>query len=529
MHIEVELVLLVVSVLFFASIIVSKASSRLGVPVLLLFLGVGMLFGVDGFGIQFDSIRTAQAIGTVALCVILFSGGMDTKISDIRPVLAPGVMLATLGVGLTAFTSGLIIWFVMGKSAAGGTMGLLTALLLASTMSSTDSASVFSILRSSGLNLKHNLKPTLELESGSNDPMAYILTLTFISLTNSGGSPDYLGAIAMLVVQLVVGALAGYLLGKGLVWLINKLKIDNPSLYPILVFTSCIFIFAATYYIKGNSYLAVYIGGLVFGNNSFVHKRSTRSFFEGLSWLGQLTMFLTLGLLVNPSELTWHGIILPSLIISLVMIFITRPLSVFISLAPFRQYDFRDKLFVSWCGLRGAVPIIFAILCRAENVPYADTLFNVVFVCTLISLILQGGPLSFVGRCLKVAIDPKPEMRINNFDIEFQEEIKSATCEIEVTDTVLRHGSRLMDFSIPENTLVIMVKRGDSYFVPRGQTPLHLGDKLMIISDDDEALMASLRQIGAEPLQDKNEANENIAKRIVKGISEALDDPDAQY
>lgn len=529
MQIQIELLLLIVSILFFASILVSKASSKLGVPVLLLFLGVGMLFGVDGFGIHFDSIRTAQVVGTVALCVILFSGGMDTKIADIKPVLGPGITLATLGVFVTAFSTGLLVWVIMDKTPLGQSVGLLSSLLLASTMSSTDSASVFSILRSKGLNLKNNLKPTLELESGSNDPMAYILTLTFISLSNAGTSPDYWGAIQMLVVQMLVGALAGLLFGKGLVWLVNKLKIDNPSLYPILSLTCCIFIFSATYYLRGNSYLAVYLGGLVFGNSRFVHKRSTRNFFDGISWLGQLTMFLTLGLLVNPSELTWKGVVLPSLIISGVTIFLTRPLSVFVSLAPFRQFKMRDKLFVSWCGLRGAVPIIFAILCRAENVPHADAIFNVVFVCTLISLVIQGSSLSLVGKWLKVADDPVPEPLISDFDIEFQEEIKSATCEVEVTQQVLEHGNRLMDYDIPERTLVIMVKRDNAYFVPTGKTQLLLGDKLLVVSDNEEALRASLKPMGVDLATGMEKQNEtSLAKRFFVRLGEALEDPYAK-
>ena len=498
MSIQVELVLLIVSLLFFASIIVSKASSKLGVPVLLLFLLVGMVFGEDGLGISFDSIRAAQAIGTVALCVILFSGGMDTKLDDIKPVLGPGIMLATVGVFVTAFATGFIIWLMMEKSSLGGSMGLLASLLLSSTMSSTDSASVFSVLRSKGLNLKHRLKPTLELESGSNDPMAYILVITFISLINTDGSPHYWEAVVILCVQLVVGALAGLVLGKGMVWLINKIKIDNPSLYPILVLTSCIFIFAVTFFMRGNSYLAVYIGGLVFGNTPFVHKRSTRNFFNGVSWLGQLTMFLTLGLLVSPSQLTWRGVILPSLIISGVMIFITRPLSVFLSLIPFKGFGVSDKLFISWCGLRGAVPIIFAILCRAENVPYCNDIFNVVFVCTLLSLVLQGSSLTLVGKWLNLADEPIPEPFISNFDIEFQEEIKSATFEIEITPQILQKGCRLMDYQIPENTLVIMVKRDNTYFVPTGKTHLLLGDKLMVISDNDEALKDSLKKLGVD-------------------------------
>ena len=494
---QIEFLLLIISILFFASIIVSKASSRFGVPVLLLFLAVGMVFGVDGFGIQFDSIRVAQVIGTVALCIILFSGGMDTKLSDVKPIVGPGVMLATIGVFITAFVTGFVIWIIMDKTSIGTNIGLLCSLLLAATISSTDSASVFSILRSKGLHLKNSLKPTLELESGSNDPMAYVLTITLISLANQGGSPQYLTAVMNLFIQLIVGAVAGYCLGKALVWLINRLKIENESLYPILVLSSCIFIFAVTYYMQGNSYLAVYIGGLIFGNSKFVHKRSTRNFFDGISWLSQLVMFLTLGLLVNPSELNWHYIILPSLIISAVMILLSRPLAVFISLLPFKRYRFRDRVFVSWCGLRGAVPIIFAILCRAENVPHADTIFNIVFCCTLVSLVLQGTTLPLMARWLKVEDEAPKQNKIENFDIDFPEEIKSATSEIEMTSQILSHGNQLMDLRMPEKTLAIMVKRGENYFVPTGKTHLMVGDKLMVITDNNEALEQTLKQLSA--------------------------------
>lgn len=286
---NVELVMLVVSLLFFVSIVVSKAGNRLGVPALLLFLCVGMVFGSDGLGIHFDNIETAQTIGTVALCIILFSGGMDTKIQDIRPVIAPGLVLATLGVFLTSFTTGLCIWFLSNKTGWGGAFGLTASLLLASTMSSTDSASVFSILRSKGLKLKHNLRPILELESGSNDPMAYVLTITFIQLVLHPSNPQY-GMAVLTVLQLAVGAAVGLLLGKLVVVTINRINIDNASLYPIIVLSACVFLFSATNFLHGNSYLAVYLGGLVVGNAKFVHKRSSRNFFEGLSWLCQLSI-----------------------------------------------------------------------------------------------------------------------------------------------------------------------------------------------------------------------------------------------
>ncbi len=500
---QIELILLVLSTLFFASILAGKAGSRFGVPALLLFLGVGMLFGSDGLGIHFDNIGLAQIIGTVALSAILFSGGLDTKVSDIKPVLGPGITLATLGVLITAIATGLILYTLLDHNLGVSLMGCL---LLASTMSSTDSASVFSILRGRGLNLKHNLRPTLELESGANDPMAYVLVLTFISLVQQGGEPQWGSALVMLVVQLVVGAVAGWLFGKAIVWTVNKIDLDNAALYPILVLTGSFFVFSATWFMRGNSYLAVYIAGLVVGNSKFVHRRSTRNFFDGITWLAQLSMFLTLGLLVNPSEL--KEVLVPGLVISFVMIFITRPLSVFVSLAPFRKYTFRDRLFVSWVGLRGAVPIIFAITCRAAGVPHSDVMFNIVFLCTLVSLVVQGTTLPLMARCLGVSMPPEENGRTASadFDIDFPEEIKSSSSEIEITDAILAHGSTLMDLRLPEKTLAIMVKRGDNYFVPNGKTVLRQGDRLMVLSDNQQALDDTLQRLGVydsgdEPVQ----------------------------
>ena len=498
---QIEFVLLILSILFFASILAGKAGSRFGVPALLLFLGVGMLFGSDGIGIHFDNIKLAHMIGTVALSAILFSGGLDTKIEDIKPVLGPGITLATLGVLLTAVITGLTLYLLIDPRLGLGVMGCL---LLASTMSSTDSASVFSILRGKGLHLKHNLRPTLELESGANDPMAYVLTTTFITLVLQGGEPHYGNALLVLLLQLLIGAVAGWCFGKGLVWIINRINMDNQALYPILVLSGCFFVFAATYYLHGNSYLAVYVAGLVVGNSRFVHKRSTQSFFDGVSWIAQLSMFLTLGLLVNPSEL--REVWVPGLIISLVMIFVSRPLAVFVSLSPFRSYTFRDRLLVSWVGLRGAVPIIFAILCRASEVPHSDVMFNIVFLCTLVSLIVQGTTLPLVARWLGVSETPKAKRQgpSQDFDIDFPEEIKSAITEATVTEKMLTLGTRMMDFRLPEKTLVIMVKRGDHYFVPTGKTHLHVGDRLMLLSDNQAELECDLEAFGIVPSASKS-------------------------
>ena len=494
MGISIEIVLFGISILFFLSILAGKAGYKFGVPALLLFLGVGMLFGSDGFGIVFENIELAQTIGTIALCIILFSGGMDTKIDDIKPIAKQGVVLATIGVLLTALITGLAVWYVLGMTMASTGIGFLSALLLASVMSSTDSASVFSILRSKGLHLKNNLRPMLELESGSNDPMAYVLTITLISIVGMDSEPNYLLAFGNLIVQLVVGCVAGYYLGKLAVYAINKVDIDNKSLYPIMVFTFCIFIFSFTYFIKGNGFLAVYIGGLVLGNSRFVHKRSSLNFFDGMAWMSQLLLFLTLGLLINPSELI--PIIVPGLIISFVMIFLTRPLSVFISLLPFRKMPAKDKAFISWVGLRGAVPIIFAIMVLAADVPNAQLMFNIVFFCTLVSLIVQGTTLSPMAKLLGLGEEPSKVKGLKNFDVEFSDEIKSITSELKVTSVALENGNHLMDLRLPEKTIVVMVKRDSLFFVPNGKTQLMENDRLLVITDDYHALSETYERLG---------------------------------
>ncbi|MDD4375122.1 MAG: potassium/proton antiporter [Bacteroidales bacterium] len=496
MSIQVEVLLLVISALFFLSILAGKASSRFGVPALLLFLGVGMLSGSDGLGIQFDNFEFANNIGTVALCIILFSGGLDTNISEIRPIITQGVLLATLGVFLTALITGVVVWVVLGMTLASAGVGLLSSLLLASTMASTDSASVFSILRAKNMQLKNNLRPMLELESGSNDPMAYVLVITLISIIKQDIHPNYWLAGGTLVLQLCIGALLGFAIGKLAVRIINRIKIGNDSLYPILIFTFCIFIFSVTYVAKGNGFLAVYISGLVIGNSKLVHKRSSLNFFDGLAWMAQLSMFLTLGLLVNPHELI--PIIIPGLIISFVMIFFSRPLTVFICLLPFRKMAFRDKTYVSWVGLRGAVPIIFAIIPLVEGVPHARLIFNIVFFCTLVSLIVQGTSLPGVARLLKLVEKPKKIKKIRNFDIDFSNDIKSVTSEIEVTHNVLKSGNQLMNLPFPENTLAVLVNREGKYFVPTGRTILHEKDKVLIITDNHDALLETYKNLGID-------------------------------
>ena len=485
-----ENTLLIGSILLFVSIVVGKTGYRFGVPTLLLFLVVGMAFGSDGLGLQFHNAKEAQFIGMVALSIILFSGGMDTKFKEIKPILGPGIVLSTVGVLLTALFTGLFIWWLSGMSWTNIYLPITTSLLLASTMSSTDSASVFAILRSQKMNLKHNLRPMLELESGSNDPMAYMLTIILIQIIQMGEF-SFWNFISTLLIQLGIGALLGYLFGRLAVIAINRLNVQNQSLYPILLLAFVFFIFSFTDMLKGNGYLAVYLAGLVIGNSKVVHKRSMETFFDGLTWLFQIVMFLTLGLLVTPSQLP--PIIGIGLAIGVFMIVLARPITIFLCLLPFKNFTTRARLYISWVGLRGAVPIIFATYPMIAGIENSGLIFNIVFFITLISLLIQGTTVGTMAKWLGL-IAPKRDKK--DFDVQLPEEIKSSMSEIEINDQVLSGGNRLMDMTLPDNTLAVMVKRGNNFFVPKGNTVLKLGDKLLVISDNEEELKKAYAALG---------------------------------
>jgi cell volume regulation protein A len=366
-------------------------------------------------------------------------------------------------------------------------------------MSSTDSASVFSLLRSKGLSLKENLRPLLEFESGSNDPMAYMLTITFIAVINN---PVYSlwQMVLFFFMQLIIGAIAGYFLGKLTVRIINKINLDNDSLYLVLLISGMFFFFFFTDFIKGNGYLAVYLAGLVIGNSKFVHKRSIVKFFDGLTWLFQIVMFLTLGLLVNPSEL--FPIAGVALLIGIFMILIGRPLSVFLTLLPIRNISFKARIYVSWVGLRGAVPIIFATYPWIAGLTEAKMIFNIVFFITILSLIIQGSTLSWMAKLLGLSEKSRIEKKLTEFDVEFSEDIKSAMSELTIKSDHLINGHKIMNMALPEKTLVVMVKRKNHYFIPKGNTELNEGDILLLISDDEKALRDTFKQI-SEKVKDK--------------------------
>ncbi len=466
------------SVLIFASIVISKWGYRFGVPTLLLFLFTGMLFGSDGLGLEFNSHEDAQLIGMLSLSVILFSGGMDTKRRDIEPIVSQGLMLSTVGVLITTAVTGLLIYYLSQWTQLDIGLSLPLSMLLAATVSSTDSASVFNLLRTQRIGLKYRLRPLLELESGSNDPMAYVLTVALVETIVTAGEFSGMALATKIIGQLAVGGLLGYLGGRALVWVVNRINLPNPSLYPILVLCSILIIFTFTDMFQGNGYLAVYVAGLVAGNSRLSYRRETTTFMQGITWLLQIVMFLTLGLLVNPKEMlhVWPV----AVAIGLFMMFVSRPLAVFLCLLPFRGIPGKAKIFLSWVGLRGAVPIIFATYPVIAGIEDAAFLFNVVFVITLLSLAIQGTTITAAAHKLDLATEEPKEG--NDFGIELPDELESQLSELTLTEESLVGGNRLQDMHFPKGTLVMMVKRGDSFIVPNGQLELRAGDILLTIA-----------------------------------------------
>lgn len=478
--ITAENILLIGSILIFCSILISKTGYRFGIPTLLLFLLVGMFFGSDGLGIQFHSASDAQFVGMMALSIILFTGGMDTKLHEVRPVMVQGILLSTVGVLLTTLLTGAFIFYISEWNQTNIQLTFMVSLLLAATMSSTDSASVFNLLRSQQMNLKENLRPMLELESGSNDPMAYMLTIVLIEVISSGSGLNVWHIAQGLFTQFVFGGIIGYAFGRFTIWLINKINLSNSSLYPILLLSLIFITFTLTDFVKGNGYLAVYILGVVVGNAKLAFRKDINTFMDGLTWLFQIIMFLTLGLLVNPHELL--DVAAVALLIGLFMIVAARPISIFACLLPFRHISNKARLFVSWVGLRGAVPIIFATYPVIAQIPGSNQLFNIVFFITLLSLVIQGMSIAKVAKWLKLDLPQKKEG--NEFGIELPDEIDSELHEITLTPEMLKEGNRLADMHLPQGTLVILIKRGYEFLIPNGQAELHTGDKLLIISEN---------------------------------------------
>jgi len=472
MNLTIENILLVGSLLLLVSIFAGKTSYKFGVPTLLLFLTIGMLAGSEGIGgIQFDDPKLAQFIGIVSLNFILFSGGLDTNWASVKPILRQGIALSTLGVLLTAVSLGTFVYYITDFT-------IYESLLLGSIVSSTDAAAVFSILRSKSIALKSNLRPTLELESGSNDPMAYVLTIAFLTLVINQDQ-SFVSIIPMFLQQMILGAITGLAFGFLSKYIINTIKLDFEGLYPVLVITLMFITFSATDFIGGNGFLAIYICAVYLGNQNIIHKKTILKMFDGLAWLMQIVLFLTLGLLVFPSEITpYMGI---GLLISVFLILVARPVGVFLSLIFFRM-KLRRRFYISWVGLRGAVPIVFATYPLLAGIDRAHMIFNIVFFISVTSVLIQGTTLSVVAKWLHVALPIKAK-KLTATDLLLAENPKAEMQEIIITPDCSAVDKKIVELGFPKNAIIAMIIRGDSYITPNGATKIEEDDTLVVLAD----------------------------------------------
>ena len=476
--------LLLASVLVFFAILITKIGARFGAPSLLLFLLLGMIAGADGVGLKFEDYHIAESIGHFAMTIILFTGGLETSMIETKPVMRQGALLSTLGVFMTSILTALFIYFVAGKWIGPLGASFLGCFLLSAVMSSTDSASVFSVLRGKRMHLRENLSPMLELESGSNDPMAYVLTIILVQVLTSSkhtGSMAMLGTGAwVLLVQIVVGFLIGLGVGFGAKWILERVKLPSNALYSVMILSIGFFANGIASLLFGNGLLALYIAAIVIGNRADIPmKRDVLKFFDGMTWLMQLLMFLMLGLLARPSQ--FSSIAWPALMIGLFMMFVARPLSVFLCLAPFKGLSFKAKAFASWVGLKGAGPILFALCPVVAGLDGATEIFNIVFFISLLSLILQGMTLSSSSRWLGLSYEADPE--VETFGMEIPEEMGMLR-DHTVTEDDLQNGETLRDLHLPHGIRVMMVKRDGKFLVPHGSMQLQEGDHLVIIMGD---------------------------------------------
>ena len=467
--------MLIASLVLLICITSSKILYKFGVPILLIFIGLGMLFGSDGIvGIYFDNYELTQKLCSFALVFIMFYGGFGTNWKMAKPIAVPSILMSTLGVLITATLTGVFCHFFMKTD-------ILESLLIGSVVASTDAASVFAILRSQKLNLKGEIASLLEVESGSNDPAAYMLTIIMLTIMSGKG---YEIIIPLLFKQVILGLLVGVVLSKITVIILRKVKFEIDGFYPIFIIAVAILTYALSETMNGNGYLSVYIAGIIVGNSKIPHKRSLVHFIDSISWIMQIALFFILGLLAFPSRIP--SVAIAGIAISVFMIFIARPVATFSILSWFK-IPIKQQLFISWVGLRGAASIVFAIYAVNYDVLINNDIFHIIFFIALFSVAIQGTLIPNVARKLDLVDDHVPVLKTFN---DYKEEKSTKLIEVLVDKDSKWLDKQIMDANIPEDILIVMIKRGEEVIVPKGSTVINCGDILVLSGNQLEELYA---------------------------------------
>lgn len=505
----IDQLILLAAVLLVLGILSSKLSARLGLPLLVMFLIVGMLAGEDGpGGIYFDNAQIAHSLGSLALAIILFDGGLQTPITSIKQVWKPASVLATFGVLITTIITGVSAAYILNTS-------LLYGLLIGAIVGSTDAAAVFSLLRTAGIHINTRLKSTLEIESATNDPMAIFLTVGLLEIMTNKIEPG--SALIMLFVQQMgVGSLVGLVCGWLSIRIINNINLTTSGLYPVMVAALGLLSFGISANLGGSGFLAIFITGVVIGNSRFVFQRSTFLFHDGLAWLGQINMFVILGLLITPSSLldVWFE----GLLIAIVLTLIARPLAIFPILKLF-GFNKRESALVSWVGLRGSVPIILAIYPLMYGLPNANLIFNVVFFVVLISATVQGSTLPLAARKLGLTIPPPPTPAAT-LEITTLGESETEIVQYQLGEDSRAAGRRLSQMALPDGCVVAMISRGTKVIPPRGSTLLLAGDHLFIMMAPN---MRDFVDIACASINDAQDPTLYNTELLLKGFTKISD------
>lgn len=505
----IDQLILLAAVLLVLGILSSKLSARLGLPLLVMFLIVGMLAGEDGLGgIYFDNAQIAHSLGSLALAIILFDGGLQTPITSIKQVWKPASVLATFGVLITTIITGVSAAYILNTS-------LLYGLLIGAIVGSTDAAAVFSLLRTAGIHINTRLKSTLEIESATNDPMAIFLTVGLLEIMTNQIEPGS-GLIMLFVQQMGVGSLVGLVCGWLSIRIINNINLTTSGLYPVMVAALGLLSFGISANLGGSGFLAIFITGVVIGNSRFVFQRSTFLFHDGLAWLGQINMFVILGLLITPSSLldVWFE----GLLIAIVLTLIARPLAIFPILKLF-GFNKRESALVSWVGLRGSVPIILAIYPLMYGLPNANLIFNVVFFVVLISATVQGSTLPLAARKLGLTIPPPPTPAAT-LEITTLGESETEIVQYQLGEDSRAAGRRLSQMALPDGCVVAMISRGTKVIPPRGSTLLLAGDHLFIMMAPN---MRDFVDIACASINDAQDPTLYNTELLLKGFTKISD------